>query len=167
VQRLFHVSDAGSFASMDPRPSPPGTASEGRPLVWAVDWKHLPNYLLPRQCPRVCWATPTGGHPLLGSPAGRVVAVEHAWADTLAHAGLVVHELDPEGFSLLDPAAGYWGSERTTSVQRTYQVEDCVAALAERSVELRLTPTLWPYLDAVVAGSVEFSAIRMRNARRR
>lgn len=162
--RLFHVSDEGPFASMSPRPSPPGTAWEGRHLVWAVDEEHLPNYLLPRQCPRVCWVPPGRGHPLLGSPAARVVAVETGWADVLGRAGLVVHELDPDGFGPLDADAGYWGSERVASVRDAYRVEDSVAALAERAVELRLTPTLWPYVDAVVDAAAEFSAVRLRNA---
>jgi hypothetical protein len=39
--------------------------------------------------------------------------------------------------------------------------------LAEHDVEVRLTASLWPYVDAVVAAGDEFSAIRMRNARPR
>ncbi len=151
---------------MSPRPSPAGTPHEGRPWVWAVDEAHLPHYLLPRQCPRVCWATPADDrHALLGSPAARVIAVEHRWAPRLLHAALNVHELHSSGFTLLDAIAGYWVSPHEVRVEQMRRVEDCFAALAGYDVELRLTPSLRPYVDAVVDAVADFSAIRMRNAR--
>lgn len=164
VLRLFHVSDQGPFTTMNPRPSPAGTPYEGREWVWAVDETHLPNYLLPRDCPRVCWATPNAEHALLSSPAARVIAIEHHWAPQLLHAGLNVHQLEPQGFTLLDATAGYWINEQPAPVQDIRRVENCFTTLAEHDIELRLTPTLWPYLDAVTATSAEFSGIRMRNA---
>ncbi len=167
VPRLFHVSDEGPFTTMSPRPSPPGTPYEGQKLVWAVDEKRLPNYLLPRECPRVCWATPREQHVLLSSPAPRVIVVEYGWLPRLLRAGLNVHHLDSADFELLDPTAGYWVSERTTQVQDVHRVDDCVTALSRLDVEVRLTASLWPYADAVVSSGGEFSAIRMRNARSR
>jgi hypothetical protein len=149
---------------MSPQPSPPSTPYEGQPWVWAVDETHLANYLLPRDCPRVCWATPSEQLPPLGSPAQRVIAIENGWSGRLLTAGLHVHELDPSQFVLLDPAAGYWVSDEKALVCDLWPLDDCFAAIAERQVELRLTPSLWPYLDAVVAHCAEFSAIRMRNA---
>ncbi len=152
---------------MSPRPSPPGTPYEGREWVWAVDEQHLPNYLLPRECPRVCWATPEAPHGLLGSPAGRVIAVEHGWSSRLLRAGLNVHHLDPAHFTPLDPTAGYWVSSQVAVVQDVRRVDDCLTELGGQGVEVRLTSTLWPYVDAVVAAGGEFSAIRMRNAQPR
>ncbi|MFI5844185.1 DUF6886 family protein [Catenuloplanes sp. NPDC051500] len=164
MPRLFHVSDEGPFTTMSPRPSPPGTPHEGREWVWAVDEQHLPNYLLPRDCPRVCWVAPQAPHVLLSSPAARVIAVEHSWLPRLLPAGLNVHYLDPAHFTLLDPAAGYWVSDQTAAVLQVHHVDDCLTALVRQNVEVRLTTSLWPYVDAVVAAGGEFSAIRMRNA---
>jgi hypothetical protein len=164
---LFHVSDAGPFTTMSPRPSPPGTAHEGRTLVWAVDETHLPNYLLPRHCPRVCWAAASEQGELLSSPAARVIVVETSWGPRLLHAGLKVHHLDPQGFTLFDATAGYWVSEQQVRVHDVSRVDDCFTTLAELDVELRLTSSLWPYADAVVAAAGEFSIIRMRNAQPR
>jgi hypothetical protein len=93
-----------------------------------------------------------------------VIVVEHRWLSRLLRAGLTVHHLDSANFALLDPAAGYWVSERTARVQDVRQVDDCLTALGQHDVEVRLTASLWPYVDAVVAGGGEFSAIRMRNA---
>ena len=166
--RLFHVSDEGPFTTMRPRPSPAGTPFEGREWVWAVDEERLPNYLLPRQCPRVCWAAgPAAPAALLSSPAARVIAVEHGWVPHLVRAGLNVHLLDPAGFTLLDATAGYWVSDRDVRVEDVRRVENSFTALAEYDVEIRSTPSLWPYVDAVVAAEAEFSCIRLRNARPR
>jgi hypothetical protein len=35
---------------------------------------------------------------------------------------------------------------------------------AEASIELRILPNLWPLWDAVVASTLDFSGIRLRNA---
>jgi hypothetical protein len=35
---------------------------------------------------------------------------------------------------------------------------------AEAGIQLRLLPNLWGFLDAAAASTLEFSAIRMRNA---
>ena len=163
---LHHVSDASRLHELVPRPSPPGTEHAGRLLVWAVDAERLPNYLLPRDCPRVCWAASPddADQPLLATPAPRVVVVEQGWLPALRDAHLFVHVLDPDGFELLDPAAGYWVSERTAAVREVREVHDCLDALAAAGVEIRVTTDLWPYLDAVVARGGEFSGIRMRNA---
>jgi len=152
---------------MTPRPSPPGTPHEGQSWVWGVDDEHLANYLLPRECPRVCWVPPVEATHLLDSPAPRVIAIEYGWLPTLADAGLQVHELDPSGFTMLDAIAGYWVADHDVAVRRRYTVDDCPTALAERGVELRLTTSLWPYVDAVVAAGGPFSVVRIRNARPR
>jgi hypothetical protein len=167
VTALFHVGDGLPLTVMRPRPSPAGTPHAGRLLVWAIDEEHLVNYLLPRQCPRVTWATRGVTPPVLHSPAPRVVAVEHDWAPLLGRAGLNVHRLDPAGFTVLDAGAGYWVSESDADVLDVQRVDDCPAAIADTGAELRLTPSLWPYVDAVVSGAKEFSAIRMRNAQPR
>lgn len=143
---LFHVSHEGPFATFAPRP-----------LVWAIDEDHLPGYLLPRDCPRVCW--PEGGH--------RVVCIEAGWADRLDEVPLHVHRLAPDGFAVRDAGAGYWTSERPVAVEAVETVEDCRAALAARGAELRIVDDLWPLVDRVVLRGGEFSCIRMREARQR
>ena len=46
-------------------------------------------------------------------------------------------------------------------------IEDLLAALIARDVELRVMTSLWKLRDAVVASSLQFSIIRWRNARPR
>src|SRR5690348_191412 len=164
--RLYHVSEEGPFTVLAPRLSPPGTPYEGRRLVWAIDEQHLPNYLVPRDCPRVCWAATPNSTGLLASTADRVIVIEEAWADRARNARLLVHELEPQGFELLDAVAGYWVSNSDAPVVGVQLVEDCLAYLAQRAVEVRIEDNLWPYVDAVVDAGGEFSVIRARNAHR-
>ncbi len=157
---LHHVSHEGPRTELVPRPSPPGTREEGRPLVWAVDEGHLANYLLPRDCPRVCWQG-DGAH---------VVCVEPGWADRLDEEPLLVHHLDPAGFTPWGPPGGdggYWVSEDRAAVTAVDVVDDCRAALAARGVELRVVEDLWPLVDRMVGSDLDYSCIRMRNARPR
>ncbi|MBE7188665.1 DUF6886 family protein, partial [Jatrophihabitans endophyticus] len=112
MSELFHVTDGAVLHEMRPRPSPPGADREARPLVWAIDLEHLPNYLLPRECPRVCWQVGKHEDGILASPAPRVVAIEQRWLARSTRAGLLVHHLAPDGFRLADSAAGYWTSSQ-------------------------------------------------------
>jgi hypothetical protein len=53
MQRLFHISDEPGIARFDPRPANEFDSSVVDAAVWAIDEEHLPNYLVPRDCPRV------------------------------------------------------------------------------------------------------------------
>lgn len=160
---LFHVTDREAVGLMRPRPSPPGGNYEGRPLVWAVDGDHLANYLLPRDCPRVCWlADNTSG--ILDSPVRRVVAIEQRWLLRSTNAGLLVHHLDSKNFECIDEVAGYWVSEQEVPVRCVELVDDCPREIARLGVELRVVDSLWAYIDEVGRQGGEFSVIRARNA---
>jgi hypothetical protein len=81
--RLFHVSEEPSIAVFHPRPAPPGSSVSDR-VVWAVDDAHLPNYLLPRACPRVTFrlSDKTSKHDrvrFFTSAAPHVVAISGDW----------------------------------------------------------------------------------------
>jgi hypothetical protein len=67
----------------------------------------------------------------------------------------------------LDECAGYFGSRVTVEPVGVEVLDDLVAELRKRGVELRLGSSLWPLRDAVIASSLRFSVIRMRNARPR
>ncbi len=82
---LHHVSENGVIETFVPRVSPSGGT---RPVVWAVDHAHLPNYLVPRECPRVCFrADPmtsrTHSERFLGANCAPVVGVELRVVDDL------------------------------------------------------------------------------------
>jgi hypothetical protein len=164
VAVLFHVSEESGIERFEPRPSP---YADG-PVVWAIDAERLRNYLLPRDCPRVTYyagpeTTAADVERFLGSSAA-VVAVESAWLQRLRSCRLYCYHLRPETFACVDDCAGYFVSRRPVVPAQVQVVEDLLAALLSRGVELRFLPELWPLRDAVVSSTLRFSLIRLRNA---
>jgi len=77
---------------------------------------------------------------------------------------LYCYHLPPETFECLDDGAGYFVSRVAVVPVGVEVFDDPVAELRQRGVELRLESNLWPLRDAVVASTLQFSMIRMRNA---
>jgi hypothetical protein len=171
--RLHHVSDVPNAERFEPRIAPTTTATELGKVVWAVDEEHLHNYLLPRDCPRVTfYAVPTSAPEdierlLVGTDARFVVAVESVWFPTIRAIRLYLYELPVETFRVYDGGAGYYVSAEPVVPARVTPIGDVLAALIDRGVELWVMPSLWKLHDAVVASALQYSMIRMRNARPR
>ena len=164
---LFHVSEEPGIERFEPR----AAAGGGEPVVWAIDTERLRNYLVPRECPRVTYyagskTTTTDAERFLGSSAA-VVAIEQRWWERLRSCRLYCYRLPSETFRCVDECAGYFVSRVPVVPTSVDFVSDPIAELKRRDVELRIVPTLWPLRDAVVASSLQFSIIRMRNAQPR
>jgi hypothetical protein len=161
---LFHVSEEAGIERFEPRPSP---YADGR-VVWAIDADRLCNYLVPRECPRVTYyagpqTTAADAERFLGSSPA-VVAVEAAWFDRLRSCRLYCYQLPQQTFECIDDCAGYFVSRVAVVPSSVLVVDDLLAALLGRGVELRFLPDLWALRDAVVSSTLRFSLIRMRNA---
>ena len=138
------------------------------PVVWAIDADRLRNYLVPRDCPRVTYyagSETTDGdvRRFLGSSTA-VVAIEREWFERLRSCRLYCYHLPPETFECVDECAGFFVSRVAVIPTCVEVVDDPVSELQRRGVELRVAPNLWQLRDAVVASSLQFSIIRMRNA---
>jgi 8-oxo-dGTP pyrophosphatase MutT (NUDIX family) len=164
---LFHLSEEAGIERFEPRPS---EYTEG-PVVWAIEAKRLCNYLVPRDCPRVTYyagpaTTVADMERFLGSSPA-VVAVESAWWDRLRACRLYCYHMPPDRFTCIDESAGYFVSRDPVIPAEVEVLDDLITELLRRDVELRFVPDLWTLRDAVVASTLEYSLIRMRNARPR
>lgn len=171
---LYHFSERGDIDRFEPRPAPNASSPiQSGAMFWAVEAELEHNYLLPRDCPRVCFTTQTAStrgdiERQIGPTAARfVVAVEAGWLPIIRSTRLYRYELPAETFVPVDKSAAYYISRESVVPRAVMVVDDLLVALVERDVELRITPSLWPLYDAVVASSLRFSCIRMRNARLR
>ena len=170
--RLFHVSEIGGIARFEPRTVPSFDAGVTGDAVWAIDEAHLPNYLLPRDCPRVTYAV--GSHTtqddvarwFADTEARRIIIIEQAWFARTADAVLHVYELPVRAFELADGSAGYFVSREAVVPVAVREIRDPLAEIAARGCEVRCVPDLWPIRDGVVASTLDYSIIRMRNAAR-
>lgn len=167
TQTLYHVSDQPGIAIFEPRESRLGQLES---LVWAIDLKHLPNYLLPRDCPRVTFAAgpDTSKHDIerfiKPVSASRVIAVESAWLSRISKGRLYVYELSSPHFELQDECAGYYVSPVAVKPNAERCVDNLFEELFRHDIELRVMKSLWDLWDEVIASSLEYSIIRMRNA---
>ena len=161
---LFHVSEEPGIVEFNPRPS----KYTQDPVVWAVNDEKIRNYLLPRDCPRVTYyadaqTVPEDSARFLGTSAA-VVAIEARWWNRIRAFTLYSYHLPSETFACIDECAGYFVSRECVRPLRVEIIEDPLAALLARGVELRILPTLGPLRDSVVSSTLQFSIIRMRDA---
>lgn len=170
MTRLFHVSEEGHLDIFHPRPLPEPRKDAPSLAVWAIDEDHLPNYLLPRDCPRVTFrATPASKNYDVdaffdNSQARRMIVVEQGWLDRILKTALHLYEFPAVPFRLLDISAGYHVSQEAVIPLSVREISDPLQEIAESGYELRLVPNLWPVYDGVTRSSLDYSIIRMRNA---
>ena len=163
---LWHFSEDPDLARF--RPHTPATNPTAPPLVWAVDTRHAPTFWFPRDCPRGCiWpvstTTAADRERFFGqSGAGRVHVVETGWLDRIRACRLYAYRLPTEPFRPHE-VGGYWVSAEQVDAIERIEAGDLLARHAQAQIELRITPSLWPFWRRVVKSTVEFSGSRLRN----
>jgi hypothetical protein len=167
VQTLWHVSENGAIERFEPRANPEHDPPEA--LVWAIDDEHVPAYWFPRECPRgTFWAVETTSDEdverfLTGDRARRVHAIEAGWLDGLRRARVFGYRLPPETFEPYGRAAGYFVSREPVAPLAVEELGDLLDRHAAAGIELTIVPDLPPLWDRVIASTLEFSGIRLRN----
>jgi hypothetical protein len=167
---LYHFSDDPGITRFEPRPPPSASSGVTDHVVWAVGGRLRHNYLLPRSCPRVTFYPGPSSAPadvarlMAGVSASHVVAIETGWMPALRHGRLYQYELPPDTFMTVDQGADYYISREPVIPLGMVTIDDLLGELLACDIELRVMPSLWPLRDAVVASSLHFSCIRMRNA---
>jgi len=167
---LFHFSEEPDIARFEPRA--PLARPEVEPLVWAIDTRHLPLYWFPRNCPRCTfWAgertsAADAERFLDGGPTARVHVIEDGWLERVATAELQLYRMPEATFVESADTAGFWMSREPVDALERATVGDLVGRHAAAGIALRTLPNLWPLWDSVVASTLEFSGMRLRNARR-
>jgi hypothetical protein len=163
---LWHVSEDAAIARFLPHRT---ETNPYEPLVWAVDTRHLPLFWFPRDCPRgTFWAhgstAPEDVERFLGG-AARVHAIEGAWLERMRTARVVAYRVPEDEFEPHPEVGGYWVSREPVEPLELVELGDLPARHADAEIELRIVPSLWPLWERVVASTLEFSGIRLRNAR--
>ncbi|QOV11237.1 DUF6886 family protein [Viridibacillus arvi] len=168
--RLFHVSEEQNIEVFEPRIPSRQDLDQTKRLVWAINEKCLPNFLTPRNCPRVCFhinADTTKEDKtryLSSSTSNHVVVIENKWLQKMRNTKLYLYEFDSIEFQLLDKNAGYYVSEKKQVPINCVEINDLIEALSNRNVELKTVDSLWQLHDDVQHSSLSFSMCRMKFA---
>lgn len=164
---LYHFSEDPTIERFVPRP--PLAHPEVEPLVWAIDPWHQSLYFVPRDCPRVCFwpvesTTPEDYDRFFAYVTDRmVIAVELTWFERLRTTRLYRYTMPAELFESRNDN-GMYTSRQTVVPLAVEPLDDLPRRLLEARVELRLCSSLVPLGKAVIASTMNFSLIRMRNA---
>ncbi|HKE65778.1 MAG TPA: hypothetical protein VKB59_14170 [Micromonosporaceae bacterium] len=164
---VLHFSEDPTITLFTPHVAP--TARQPEAYVWAVDAAQEPAYWFPRQCPRaMAWTVPTttaaDGATILGPGAPRVHAIEYGWLPAVQAVRLFAYRFDATAFRPFGDAA-YVCENPVHPLGAPEPVGDVLARHEAAGIELRLVADLAPWWSAVIASTVQFSGIRLRNAR--
>lgn len=165
---LWHLSEDAAIEKFVPHVA--ATSTEPEPLVWAIDSRHAPAFWFPRDCPRGCvWTSATTSDEdrerFFGqSVAGRIHVIESDWLGRLRSCHLVAYRLPAESFRSIPQAPGYWVSDEVVIPEECIQVGDLLDRHVEAEIELRITPSIWPFWKRVAASTLEVTGSRLRNA---
>jgi hypothetical protein len=165
---LWHVSEDPSLATF--RPHVPATNPRSRPLVWAVDTRHVPMFWFPRDCPRGCiWAVSTTTAEDVDrffgqTDARRIHVVEAGWLDRMRSCTLHAYRLPTEPFVPHGQVGGYWVSDEVVEATERVEVADLLGRHTSAGIELRIAPSIRPFWAEVVGSTLEFSGMRLRDA---
>lgn len=164
--KLYHYSEDSTIPVFYPRSHP----QLAQNAVWAIEENYRYHYILPRDCPRICFRASSMSKDadidryLLGDPNARVMAIEKSWMPRVLRTELTEYHLPSENFILQDKGAGYYISYEKVIPHTVRKIPNILDELMQFPLELRLLDRLWPLHDAIAASSLNFSMIRMRNA---
>jgi hypothetical protein len=167
---VFHFSEDPTIELFEPHVA--ATARQPEAYVWAVDAALAPAYWFPRQCPRaMAWAvpatTPGDRERILGPGGGeRVHAIEYGWLEAVRAVTLYAYRLPLARFRRFGGAA-FVATEPVVPLGPPVPVGDLLSLHEEAGIQLRVLPNLWAFWDEVIVSTLDFSGIRLRNARPR
>lgn len=164
---VWHISEDPSLGRFLPRMQ--ATDPEAGRLVWAIDTRHAPMFWFPRECPRGCiWpvsaTTPADHDRFFGqSAANRIHVMEGGWLRRMQECSLYAYRLPYEAFRPHE-VGGYWVADEPVDAIEQVVIDNLVARHADAGIELRITPSIWPFWRQVANSTVEFSGSRLRNS---
>jgi hypothetical protein len=168
---VLHFSEDPGIARFAPHVA--ATAQQPDPYVWAVDAARAPDYWFPRDCPRaMAWLTPATTErdraEVLGPSAARVHVIEHGWLERLRTVRLYAYRLPADRFEPFGSPVphAHVATEPIEPLGPAEPVGDLLALHAAAEIELRLAPSLWPFVERAAGSTAGYSGIRLGNARR-
>lgn len=171
--RLFHVSEESDIGIFEPRTPTRDDLDKSVGLVWAITEECLPNFLTPRNCPRVAYrvgknTSESDKAEFFSSPTQtHAVVIENNWYEIMKSTTLYLYEFDTSDFELQDEVAGYYVAKTLQRPKEKLIINDLFHELLSRNVEIRIVDNLWSIADKVTESTLNWSLCRMAFAQPR
>lgn len=168
--RLFHVSEESNIEVFKPRIPARADIDKEKGLVWAINERCLPNFLTPRDCPRVTYYSTESSTEedrkrfFSSANTHHVIAIECKWFEVMKNTALYLYEFDSRDFILQDEIAGYYVSDKEQKPINKIIISDIFEEIFNRNVELRIIPSLWSLAEDIKQSTLNWSLCRMGNA---
>ncbi len=167
---LYHVSEEPNIEHFEPRLPSRKDLNPNVGLVWALCERTLPNFLTPRNCPRVTYhigenTTQDDINRCLPNGYSHAVIIETDWMERLRKTTLYLYHFDPSGFYLQDEVAGYYVSEKPQIPTGKTVVTDLKSELKRRNVALMTVNNLWEISEEIKKTGFNWSICRMAYAK--
>ena len=98
--RLFHVSEENNIQIFEPRLPNRSDLDKNTGLVWAIDDERLPNFLTPRNCPRVAYHIGKNTNEndkikfFSSSNVSYAIVIENKWFDAMKNTTLCIGKIE-------------------------------------------------------------------------
>ena len=167
--RLFHISEDENINVFLPRESKKQWNNEK--YVWAVSSKRIHNYLVPRECPRICIA-PDKQEVLSNwtekentQDKKAVIFIPNTWKKEIEKCTLFRYEFSTSNFHEIDKIAGYFVSKSVEIPLKKIAIRNCPEVLRLLKVGVIFTdkPSLEMIKENVVRHLTDFSIIKWDN----
>lgn len=165
--RLFHVSEESNIIEFIPRTPTRDDLDKSIKLVWAIDERRLPNFLTPRNCPRVAYyagentAASDRDKFFSSSTISHAVIIENQWFEKMKNTTLYLYEFDEKDFVLQDSIAGYYVAETPQTPKAKYELTDLFSELIKINVEIRMVDNLWDIAEKIEKSTLNWSFCKM------
>ncbi|MHB1485770.1 MAG: DUF6886 family protein [Saccharofermentanales bacterium] len=170
--RVYHVSEEPNIKEFLPRLPTRNDMNPNIGLVWALCERTLPNFLTPRDCPRVCYhvgrnTSQSDIQKYMLENCSHVVIIEKNWLEQLRNTVLYVYEFDDTDFYLQDECAGYYVSEKKQLPCAVNKIDDIELEVKKHNTELRTVDNLWNIAEEIKGTKLNWSLCRMAFAKGR
>lgn len=143
--------------------------SKAKGLVWCLTEPALPNWLTPRDCPRVGYRAIDSSSEediarFFSSTSRHCVVIERDWLARMLTTTLFVYEFDSVNF-YFDETAGFYVSDQTEVPISVTVYNDLFGELFRRDVEIRILNNLWELASSIQQSTLKWSLCRMKYAK--